>query len=214
MCFFLGPSCSNFSTLSKREKVPNILVLLHLSHRCSVWKTPECQSEWWSRWGRDGSEHPRWRKQREICFENFLFFVQFLETNSLKNSVRLLEIRPEQLTSADVEGEQVQLNTASAIYQIYNPTCFFSIVLWIRESPLLLITTSYCTTVYSSYFLFNFVLNPFFHVFFNYRFIIYNAHYYYYFYCYSCFLIIILLLLLLVVVAVVIAGLIIFILLN
>ncbi|XP_062856906.1 protein arginine N-methyltransferase 7 [Trichomycterus rosablanca] len=34
---------------------------------------------------------------------------QFLEANSLKNSVRMLEIRPEQLTSADLEGEQISV---------------------------------------------------------------------------------------------------------
>ncbi|TSQ92640.1 Protein arginine N-methyltransferase 7 [Bagarius yarrelli] len=32
---------------------------------------------------------------------------QFLEANSLKNCVRLLQIRPEQLTTADLEGEQI-----------------------------------------------------------------------------------------------------------
>ncbi|KAF7707638.1 protein arginine N-methyltransferase 7 isoform X1 [Silurus meridionalis] len=34
---------------------------------------------------------------------------QFLEANSLKNSIRFLEIRPERLTSADVEGEQISV---------------------------------------------------------------------------------------------------------
>lgn len=50
------------------------------------------------------------------------FFAQFLEANSLKNSVQLLEIHPEQLTSADVEGEQVEPDTAWEVYQIENPT--------------------------------------------------------------------------------------------
>ena len=43
----------------------------------------------------------------KVLMLGYTYILQVLEANSMKGGVELLDIRPDQLTSSDLEGEQV-----------------------------------------------------------------------------------------------------------